>query len=227
MQLSNCLLALGYEHDKTGWVMAPMSLVLLTVMILGGLTGRRDWYVWFLRVGLAGMTAVGCWLPRIDIYTPWQWVMGMTCLWALFAGLCMAPLAQLIFEGQPPQVSADTGGMKFFMRSFGGTLGILLAGILIDHGSWWGLDFVRTSIVPGQGALQADLPALQDYLLRHGSTPTEAAAQAHAVLGDWVDLHAHLIGYRTALRCCAYLSAAGLLVSFFISRRKEFSTLDS
>ena len=138
----------------------------------------------------------------------------------------MAPIAQLIFEGQPPELAGATGAMKFFMRSFNGTVGILVAGIVIDQGAWWGLEFVRDAIINGQGTIQVDMPELHDYLVRHGSTSVEAVAQAHAVLGDWIDLHSRLIGYRTALRCCAWLSAVGFVISCFISRRKEPSIFD-
>jgi hypothetical protein len=227
IQLPNCLLLLGYEHWKTGWVILPMCLILVGTMFFGGFVWQRHRLVWLFRIGLAGMTVVGLWLARVDIYTPWQWVMGVSSLWAVLAGLCMSPIAQLTFEGQPPEAAGATGAMKFFMRSFNGTVGILLAGVLLDQGTWWGLEFVRDSIVPGQGALQADLPLIGDHLARHGSAPPAAAAQADAVLGYWVNLHAQVIGYRKALRFCAYLSAAGLIVSCFIHRRKEFSVFDT
>ena len=71
------------------------------------------------------------------------------------------------------------------------------------------------------------MPGIRDHLVRHGSTPAEAAAQSEAVLGYWVNLHAQVIGYRSGLRFCAYLSAAGLIVSCFISRRKEPSIFDA
>jgi hypothetical protein len=112
------------------------------------------------------------------------------------------------------------------MRSFNGTVGILGAGILIDRGAWWGLEFVRDDIYHGQDALQADLPLLRDHLVRQGSLPEEAAGRADAVLGSWVDLHARVIGYRRGLRFCAFLSAAALIVSLFIHRRKEPSVAD-
>ena len=183
IQLPNCLLVLGYEHWKTGWVILPMGLIVLAAMFLGGFVWQRGALVWLFRIGLAGMTVVGFWLARIDIYTPWQWVMGVSSLWAVFAGMCMSPIAQLTFEGQPPAMAGATGAMKFFMRSFNGTVGILLAGVLIDQGAWWGLDFVRDAIVQGQGAVQADVPGIRDHLVRHGSTPAEAVAQSEAVLG--------------------------------------------
>jgi MFS family permease len=227
IQLPNCLLLLGYDHWKTGWVILPMGLIVLVVMLLGGFVRQRGALVWLYRLGLTGMTVVGLWLARIDIYTPWQWVMGVSSLWAVFAGMCMSPIAQLTFEGQAPAKAGATGAMKFFMRSFNGTVGILLAGILIDRGAWWGLDFVRDAIVQGQGAVQADLPSIHDHLVRHGSTPAEAVAQAEAILGQWVNLHAKVIGFRSGLRFCAYLSAAGLVVSCFISRRKEPSIFDA
>ncbi len=227
VQLPNCLLLLGYEHWKTGWVILPMGVIVLAVMFLGGFVRQRAALVWLFRVGLAGMTVVGLWLARIDIYTPWQWVMAVSSLWAVFAGLCMSSIAQLTFEGQPAAMAGATGAMKFFMRSFNGTVGILLAGVLIDQGAWWGLDFVRDSIVRGQGAVQANVPAIRDHLARHGSAPEAVTAQGEAVLGDWVNLHTQVIGYRTGLRCCAYMSAIGLVVSLFISRRKETSIFDS
>ncbi len=59
------------------------------------------------------------------------------------------------------------------------------------------------------------------------SAPPAAASQADAVIGSWVELHAQVIGYRRALRFCAYLSAAGLLVSLRIHRRKEVSIFDA
>jgi DHA2 family lincomycin resistance protein-like MFS transporter len=226
IQLPNCLLMLGYEQWKTGWVMLPMGLIVVAVMFLGSFIGHRGLLVSLFQVGMAGMTLVGLWLARVDIYTPWQWVMGVSSLWAVFAGMCLSPIAQLAFEGQPPPVAGATGPLKFFMRTFNGTIGILLAGVLIGQGAWWGLEFVRDGIVQGQGAVQIEIPAMQDYLVRHGSTPATAAAQAQAVLGSWVDLHAQVIGYRWGLRVCAYLAAIGLIVSLFLHRRKESSVLD-
>jgi hypothetical protein len=227
VQLPFCLLALGYEHWKTGWVTLPMGLILLATMFLGGFVSRRDRLVWIFRAGLAGMTGVAFWLARVDVYTPWQWVMGVSCLWAVFAGMGLAPIAQLTFEGQPPAAASATGAMKFFMRSFNGTVGILLAGVLIDQGTWWGLEFVRDSVRRGQGALQVDVPAIRDHLRRRGSDEGTAVAQGEAILGSWVNLHAQVIGYRTGLHCCAYLSAVGLAISLFIRRRKEISVFDT
>jgi MFS family permease len=223
----NGLLLLGYEHWKTGWVITPATVAVLVVMLVGGFVRDRGQLVWLFRLGMAGMTVVGLWQARMDIYTPWQWVVGVSTLWAAFAGMCMSPIAQLTFEGQPPALAGVTGAMKFFMRSFNGTVGILLVAVVIDQGAWWGLDFVRDAIVQGQGAVQADMPGIRDHLVRHGSTPAEADAQSQTVLDSWVNLHAQVLGYRAGLRFCAYLSAAGLVVTCFISRRKEPSIFDA
>ena len=63
------------------------------------------------------------------------------------------------------------------MRSFNGTVGILLAAVLIDRGAWWGLEFVRDSVVQGQGAVQGDVPTLRDDLGRQGGAPRVAEAR--------------------------------------------------
>ena len=227
IQLPRYLLVRGYEHWKTGSVMLPLCLTMLVVMILGAFIRDRDRYVWVLRLGLAGMTALGFVLSGVDLYTSWQWVVAVTMAWAACAGICLPIIARLTYEGQLPAQAATTGALKFFMRAFGSTLGVLLAGILLDRVATWGLDYVRDSIRLGQGALQATEPAIRDYMVRHGSAPAEAAAQSAALLGHWVDLHAEVIGYRAALRFCAWSSAVAMVISFFIHRRKEFSTFDT
>src|SRR5262249_27964140 len=127
IQLPRYLLLRGYEHWKVGWVTLPMSLVLVATMVLGAFIVQRTTIVWTLRLGLAGMTALGFWLSRVDLYTSWQWLMAVTCAWAFCAGICLPAIARLVYEGQPPEQAATTGAMKFFVRSFGGTVGILLA----------------------------------------------------------------------------------------------------
>jgi MFS family permease len=227
VQLPHALLLIGYEHVKTGWVMLPMSLVVLATMLLGEWLTRRSNHVWALRLGLAGMAVAGFGLARLDLDSSWQWVMGVSAVWGVFAGMCLPPIAVLTFEGQQPQEAATTGAMKFLMRALGGTVGILVAGIVIDRGAAWGLDFVRDSITHGQGALQVAQIGIRDHMARQGSAPPAAAEQADAVLGYWVNLHAGVIGYRIGLRFCAYLAAAGLAVACFISRRKEVSIYDT
>jgi hypothetical protein len=153
--------------------------------------------------------------------------MAVTCAWAFCAGLCLPVIGRLAYEGQLPEQLAATGAMKFFMRAFGGTLGVLVAGVLLERAVAWGLDFVRSSQMLGQGALEVTMPAVRDHMVRSGSTPAEAALQADATVGYWVHVHAQVIGFRTALRFCAYASAVGLVFSLFISRRKETSLLDT
>ena len=214
---------------KTGWVTLPKGLIVVAVMFFGGFVRDRGRLVWMFRLGLAGMTVVGFWLARVDIYTPWQWVMGVSSLWAIFAGLCMSPVSQLTFEGQAPEAAGATGGMKFFMRSFNGTVGILLAGVLIDQGLPGGVwDSSAMASCRDRGPFRSDVPDIRDHLFCHGKRMSVAVTQAQrAVLDSWVNLHAQVIGYRTGLRFCAYLSAAGLVVSCFISRRKEPSIFDA
>jgi hypothetical protein len=59
VQLPNCLLLLGYEQFKTGWVILPMGLLVLAAMFLGGFIRHRGSLVWLYRVGLARMTLAG------------------------------------------------------------------------------------------------------------------------------------------------------------------------
>jgi predicted MFS family arabinose efflux permease len=225
--LPDCLLAVGYDYWKTGWVMMPMGITLVGSMLLGAMLWRRHHYVWLLRVGLTGMTVFGLALARLDLFVTWQWVIGMSMLWALFGGVCLAPIGQLTYEGQRADAAATTGALKFFVRSFSATVGVLVAAILLDRSTAGGLEYVRASVVRGQGTLETVEPALRTHFVHQGSAPANAATQTSALLGSWVDQHALIIGYRSSFRFCAYLSAVGLGIAFFISRRKEISVFDA
>jgi predicted MFS family arabinose efflux permease len=227
LHLPDCLLAVGYQQWKTGWVMMPMGLAVVGSMLLGATIWRRHHYVWLLRAGLAGMTVFGLALAQLDLYVTWQWVLFMSVLWGACAGVCLAPIAQLTYEGQRAEAAATTGAMKFLIRGLSGTVGILVAAIVLDRATAGGLEYVRASVVQGQGALETAEPVLRRHVIHQGGAPATAAAQAAAFLGSLVDQHALVIGYRSALRFCAYLSGVGLVISFFISRRKEISVFDA
>ncbi|MBI3409420.1 MAG: MFS transporter [Planctomycetes bacterium] len=227
MEVPHYLLLRGYENWRTGWVTLPMSLILFAAMIVGGFVRNRSALVWMLRGGLAGMTLLTLVIAGVDLYTSWQWIMVVTSAWGVCAGLCLPAIGRLAFEGQHPKEAASTGAMKFFLRAFGGTVGVLLAGVILDQAVAGGLEYVRTSMTLGQGTLETTTPVIQDYLVRHGSSPTAAAEQTETIVGYWVHLHAQVIGYRAALRFGAYLSAIGFVISLFISRKKEISVLDA
>src|SRR5262249_27985724 len=124
LQLPNYLLVRGYQHTTVGWVMLPMSLVVVTTMFLGGLLVRRSHVVWMMRLGLTGMTLMSYRLTRVDLYTAWQTLVLETVVWAFFAGMCLPAIARLVYEGQKPEVAAATGSIKFLMRALGSALGV-------------------------------------------------------------------------------------------------------
>jgi len=227
LHLPNCLLALGYEHWKTGWVTLPMALVMLAAMLTATFVWQRHHYVWLLRAGLAGMTVFGFALARVDLYTSWQWVLALSVVWGACAGVCLPCIAQLTYEGQTPEAAGATGVMKFLVRALASTVGVLAAAVVLDRATAWGLEYVRASMVQGQGELQIVGPDLRAHMAYLGSAPERAAAQTDALLGTWVQMHAQVIGYRAALQFCAWLSGVGLLISLVISRRKEISVYDA
>jgi hypothetical protein len=227
LHLPNCLLALGFEHWKTGWVTLPMALVMLAAMLVATFVWQRHHNVWLLRAGLAGMTVFAFGLARVDLYTSWEWVLTLSAVWGACAGVCLPPIAQLTYEGQTPEAAGATGVMKFLVRALASTVGVLAAAVVLDRGTAWGLEFVRDSMVEGQGELQIVEPSVRAHMTYLGSAPEKAASQTDALLGTWVQMHAQVIGYRAALSFCACLSGVGLLISFLISRRKEISVYDA
>jgi hypothetical protein len=220
------LLLRGYPEWHAGLVMIPGALVMMTTMILAGIVARRSFKVFAVWIALAGTTASTFWLSRLDLYTPWQWTMAMTCVSGAFSGVSLALLVKLTFEGQTAADVAHTGAMKFFLRLFGGTVGTLGASILLVSSTAVAFEDLRLGMPPGRGPYALVEEAVRAHMIARGSPPPVAAAQAPAVIGGWVSLNAQVIGYQSVLRYLALLSAVALLISVFIGRRPEISILD-
>ena len=228
IQLPDCLLALGYEHWKVGWVILPMCLIAMASMFLGGFVRHRGLPCVALPAGPGRMTVVGLWLAADrHLHTLAMGDGRLEPVGRLRRNVHVADRAAHL---RRPSSGIGRGHRRdevlhaVFQR-YGGHLDGRRpdrTGRLVGAGPR-----PRRNRASAVGAVQADEPGIRDYLVRHGSTPAEAVAQAEAVLDQWVQLHSQVIGYRIGLRFCAYLSAAGLIVSCFISRRKEPSIFDA
>ena len=117
---------------------------------------------------------------------------------------------------QSPDEELRVRASKFFLRFFGGSLGILLAGVIFATGINTAHESLRLGMIPGLDPTHQLRRAVENHAIQRGSSAPEATAQAAMVLDAWIQRNALVMGYQTTLRWVAVFSLAALAVSLVI-----------
>jgi hypothetical protein len=209
----------GFQTWQAGLILAAAGLVSLLTMFLGSLFAqhaRPHFTLGLLWLGLAGMTAFIAWLSFVDITAPWHRVLGGTILAGAFAGLALGPTIAFMVRDQSPAEELRVRASKFFLRFFGGSLGILLAGVIFATGINTAHESLRLGMIPGLDPTHQLRRTIEAHAIQRGSSAPEATAQAAMMLDAWVRQNARVMGYQTTLRWVAVFSLAALAVALAI-----------
>jgi MFS family permease len=213
------LTACGFQTWQAGLILTAAGLVSLLTMFLGSLVAqhaRPALTLGVLWLSLAGMTAFTVWLSFVDITAPWHRVLGGTLLAGAFAGLALGPTIAFMVRDQSPAEELRVRASKFFLRFLGGSLGILLAGVIFATAINTAHESLRIGMIPGLDPTHQVRRAVEEHAIQRGSSAPEAAAQAAMTLDAWIQQNALVMGYQTTLRWVAMFSLAALAVALAI-----------
>jgi hypothetical protein len=213
------LTACGFQAWQAGLILAGAGVVGLAMMFLGSLFAqhaRPPHILGLLWLGLAGMTAFTLWLSFVDITAPWHRALAGTVLAGAFGGLALGPTIAFMVRDQSADEELRVRASKFFLRFFGGSLGILLAGVIFATAINTAHESLRLGMIPGLDPTHQLQRTLENHALQRGSSLPEARAQAAMVLDAWIHRNAQVMGYQTTLRWVALFSAVALVVSLGI-----------
>ena len=213
------LTACGFQTWQAGLILLAAGLVSLLTMFLGSIFAQHApprATLGLLWLALAGMTACTLWLSFVDITAPWHRVLSGTILAGACAGLALGPTIAFMIRDQSPDEELRVRASKFFLRFFGGSLGILLAGVIFATGINTAHESLRLGLIPGLDPTHQLRTSVEHQAIQRGSSIPEAHAQAVAALDAWILRNAQVMGYQTTLRWVAVFSLAALGVSLLI-----------
>jgi MFS family permease len=209
----------GFQTWQSGLILAAAGLVSLLMMFLGSLFAQHARPIatlGLLWLSLAGMTAFTLWLSFVDITAPWHRVLGGTILAGAFGGLALGPTIAFMVRDQSPDEELRVRASKFFLRFFGGSLGILLAGVIFATGINTAHESLRLGMIPGLDPTHQVRRTIENHVIQRGSSVPEATTQAVMLLDAWIQQNAQVMGYQTTLRWVAVFSLAALAVALLI-----------
>jgi hypothetical protein len=213
------LTAFGFQSWQAGLILAAAGLVSLLMMFVGSLLAPRAGPVatlGLLWLSLAGMTAATVWLSFVDITAPWHRVLAGTILAGAFGGLALGPIIAFMVRDQSPEEELRVRASKFFLRFLGGSLGILMAGVIFATGINTAHESLRLGLIPGLDPTHQVRRSVEHHAVQRGSSAPEATAQAVVLLDEWIQRNAQVMGYQTTLRWVAVFSLAALAVALLI-----------
>lgn len=213
------LTACGFQAWQAGLILAGAGLVGLVMMFSGSLVAqhaRPSLTLGLLWLSLAGMTTFTLWLSFVDITAPWHRVLTGTVLAGAFGGLALGPTIAFMVRDQSADEELRVRASKFFLRFFGGSLGILLAGVIFATAINAAHESLRLGMIPGLDPTHQLQRTIENHARQRGSTPPEATTQAAMVLDTWIHRNAQVMGYQTTLRWVALGSGAAFVVSLGI-----------
>ncbi|MGH7333560.1 MAG: hypothetical protein ACREKS_12625 [Candidatus Rokuibacteriota bacterium] len=213
------LTACGFQTWQAGLILTGAGLVGLVMMFLGSLVAQHAspfYTLGLLWVSLAGMTAFSLWLSFVDITAPWHRALAGTVLAGAFGGLALGPTIAFMVRDQSAEEELRVRASKFFLRFCGGSLGILLAGVIFATAINTAHESLRLGMIPGLDPTHQLQRTLENHAQQRGSSPPEATAQSAIMLEGWIQRNAQVMGYQTTLRWVALFSAMALVVSLGI-----------
>jgi MFS family permease len=210
------LTACGFQTWQAGLILAAAGLVSLLMMFLGSLFAqhaRPAATLGLLWLSLAGMAAFTVWLSFVDITAPWHRALAGTILAGACGGLALGPTIAFMVRDQSPAEELRVRASKFFLRFLGGSLGILMAGVIFASAINTAHESLRLGMIPGLDPTHQVRRAVENHAIQRGSSGPEATAQAVALLDEWIRRNAQVMGYQTTLRWVAVFSLAALAVA--------------
>jgi MFS family permease len=213
------LTACGFQTWQAGLILMAAGLVSLAMMFAGSVLAqhaRPAYTLGLLWLSLGGMTAFTVWLSFVDITAPWHRVLSGTILAGAFGGLALGPTIAFMVRDQSPAEELRVRASKFFLRFFGGSLGILLAGVIFATGINTAHESLRLGMIPGLDPTHQIRRAIENHTIERGSSVPEATTQAVMLLDAWIQRNAQVMGYQTTLRWVAVFSASALAMALLI-----------
>lgn len=144
----------GISATKSGNTMIPMMFAMMLTSILGGQLVTKVGFRTQLAAGMGAMAAGFYLLSTMTVYTTQLGAISHIVVLGFGMGLVMPTLTIALQNAFPPEQRGVVTSSSQFFRSIGGTLGVTLLGVVMNHRS---IDLLQKDFFP---AVQ-DIPGLQ------------------------------------------------------------------
>jgi MFS transporter, DHA2 family, multidrug resistance protein len=207
---------MGYTAQWAGLVLSPGGLVTLFVMpLVGRLLGifQPRWLVvWGLAILGFGMFR----LSELSLQTGFWTFVGVWTFSRAGMPFLFVPINVMAFAYVPREKTNSATGLINLTRNMGGSVGISLVTAAQSRLAQVSQSTLAGNVTAINPTYASRLQHLQGALLAAGSSPTQAAQQAQALLYNEVLRQSAMVAYVDVFRILAWVCVALIPLMFFM-----------
>jgi MFS transporter, DHA2 family, multidrug resistance protein len=186
---------LGYTAELAGLALMPGGFaILLSMPLVGFLLGRYD----PRRLLLFGLPMVSLslfYMTRFDTLIDFRTVAIARVIQAIGLAFLFVPINTAAYAVIPKGKNNAASGLINLARNIGGSVGISFVTTMLARRAQLHQTNLVEHVNAGNGRLQAMVTGATRLLVGHGSSPYEAARQAHGLVANMVDQQATMLAY--------------------------------
>jgi DHA2 family multidrug resistance protein len=207
---------MGYTAQWAGLVLSPGGLITLFVMpLVGRLLGifQPRWLV------VCGLVILGFGMFRLSELNLQTGFWTFVSVWTFSrAGMpfLFVPINVMAFAYVPREKTNSATGLINLTRNMGGSVGISLVTAAQSHMAQVSQSTLASNVTAMNPIYASRLQHLQGALRAAGSSPTQAAQQAQAMLYNEVLRQSAMVSYVDVFRILAWLCVALIPLMFFM-----------
>jgi MFS transporter, DHA2 family, multidrug resistance protein len=204
---------LGYTAYLAGLVLSPGGLVTMVMMpITGWLIGNVQ--PKYLLMAGSAIAALSMWhLTGITGDISYGYAVTSRSYLAFGLPLLFLPVTTASFEGLPPEKTNQASALMNVARNFGGSMGVALSQTVLAQREQFHQSRLVEHIAPSDIGYQQTIDAMTRFFQAQGSSPTDAAGQAIAWVGQTLQQQVDLLAYIDVFRSLAIIGALMMLIS--------------
>jgi MFS transporter, DHA2 family, multidrug resistance protein len=209
----------GYDALRSGMAMSPSGVSSMVAMIVAGvLLGRQVDARWLVGSGLVIMAIASYSRSQMNLEIgPWQ-VIWPHALVMLGIGLVFAPISVAAYKYIPVHLRGAAVGLLSLLRTEGGSVGTSAAKIIEDRRVQLHLSRIGDGLSPLNHDVRSYLEQGRAYLLQSSGDPVWSQQASLQSLDDLRQQQAAALSYFDVFFLCAVLSAALVVLIFFMKR---------
>jgi DHA2 family multidrug resistance protein len=209
---------LGYTALASGMVLSPGALVLIAILpFVGWLLGKVE-ARWLVTLGAAILALSLLNMSHFDLDLDFHTALMARIYQSVGMAFLFVPINVMAFYFISKEKTSNATGIINLARNIGGSVGISMVTTQIERGAQVHQNYLVGHATPLSEIYRSMLAGSAQNFIAHGSSITQAAAQAQALLYGFIERQSAMLAYVDDFQVLAWVSLA--IVPFMFLMKK-------
>jgi DHA2 family multidrug resistance protein len=211
---------LGYTALASGMVLSPGALVLIAILpFVGWLLGKVE-ARWLVTLGAAILALSLLNMSHFDLDLDFHTALMARIYQSVGMAFLFVPINVMAFYFISKEKTSNATGIINLARNIGGSVGISMVTTQIERGAQVHQNYLVGHATPLSEIYRSMLAGSAQNFIAHGSSITQAAAQAQALLYGFIERQSAMLAYVDDFQVLAWVSLATVPFMFLMKKMR-------